>query len=237
MLKSWLEFEVDYDPVSLHALCDIPYGQVCVFRALVKEDGEELTVRADFKGRIRSINQEQNAYNYSVRTILKIEPTSKMEITQERIDLVELTFKKLDSPLLRPVYGSIFDDYIGGGTEKMKKELAEAKKNAIPHAKKILKNGDYMTVLWADGTKTIVKRAADEPQSDYAAFTAALGIKAYGSNSALKRIVAGAEEQGKRKKKKPATNAGKQQNEGEILRALEEIKEGNRAAYKHDNRS
>lgn len=104
-------------------------------------------------------------------------------------------------------------------------------------AKKILKNGDYMTVLWSDGTKTIVKRAADEPQSDYAAFTAALGIKAYGSNSALKRIVAGAEEQGKRKKKKPATNAGKQQNEGEILRALEEIKEGNRAAYKHDNRS
>lgn len=94
--------------------------------------------------------------------------------------------------------------------------------------KKILKNGDYMTVLWADGTKTIVKRAADEPQSDYAAFTAALGIKAFGSNSALKRIVAGAEEQGKKKKKK--------QSEGEILRGLEDIKEGNRAAYKHDNR-
>lgn len=112
------------------------------------------------------------------------------------------------------------------------------KRSNMPfEAKKILKNGDYMTVLWADGTKTIVKRAADEPQSDYAAFTAALGIKAYGSNSALKRIVAGAEEQGKKKKKKPATNAGKQQNEGEILRALEEIKEGNRAAYKHDNRS
>ena len=26
----------------------------------------------------------------------------------------------------------------------------------------IMKNGDYTTVLWADGTKTIVKKAADE---------------------------------------------------------------------------
>ena len=68
--------------------------------------------------------------------------------------------------------------------------------------KRILKNGDYMTVLWADGAKTIVKRASDEPQSDYAAFTACLGIRAYGSNSALKRLVASAETQGKKKKKK-----------------------------------
>lgn len=113
-------------------------------------------------------------------------------------------------------------------------------------AKKILKNGDYMTVLWADGTKTIVKRAADEAESDYAAFTAAVGIKAYGSNSALKRIVASAEEQGKKKKKKQnegsaeagnpfekvASEISKAFHEGDILRALEDIKEGNRAAYK-----
>lgn len=70
--------------------------------------------------------------------------------------------------------------------------------------KRILKNGDYMTVLWADGTKTIVKRAPDEPHSDYAAFTAALGIKCFGSNSALKRIVESAEVQNKKKKKKRA---------------------------------
>ena len=71
-------------------------------------------------------------------------------------------------------------------------------------AKKILKNGDYMTVLWSDGTKTIVKRAPDEQESDYAAFTAALGIKCFGSNSALKRIVESAEVQNKKKKKKRA---------------------------------
>ena len=114
-------------------------------------------------------------------------------------------------------------------------------------AKKILKNGDYMTVLWADGTNTVVKRAADEAESDYAAFTAALGIKCFGSNSALKRLVATAEEQGKKKKKKKqsegnaeagnpfemvASEISKAFHEGDILRALEDIKEGNRAAYK-----
>ena len=79
------------------------------------------------------------------------------------------------------------------------------KKNKPPFSvKKILKNGDYMTVLWDDGTKTIVKRASDEPESDYAAFTAAIGIRVFGSNSALKRIVESAEVQNKKKKKKRA---------------------------------
>lgn len=68
--------------------------------------------------------------------------------------------------------------------------------------KRILKNGDYMTVLWADGTKTIVKRAEDEPASDYAAFTAAVAIRAYGSNSALKRIIEQKVEIQKKRKKK-----------------------------------
>ena len=44
-------------------------------------------------------------------------------------------------------------------------------------------------MFWPDGEKTIVKRAADEPDNDYAAFTAALGIKLFGSNSALKRMI------------------------------------------------
>lgn len=91
--------------------------------------------------------------------------------------------------------------------KKLKKELDSVKAEMkalkfVPNHKRILKNGDYMTVLWADGTKTIVKRAEDEAESDYAAFTAALGIKLHGSNSALKRIVSSAEIQGKRKKQK-----------------------------------
>lgn len=57
------------------------------------------------------------------------------------------------------------------------------------HVKRILKSGNRTIVFWEDGTKTVVKRAADEEDDDYAAFTAALGIKLYGSNTALKRMI------------------------------------------------
>ena len=72
-------------------------------------------------------------------------------------------------------------------------QLAEAYMQYTPE--RILKSGNCMIVFWQDGTKTVVKRAEDEADSDYAAFTAALGIKLYGSNSALKRIVRSAETQ------------------------------------------
>ena len=67
--------------------------------------------------------------------------------------------------------------------------------------KRIIKNNNAMIVFWADGTKTIVKRASDELDSDYAAFSAAVCIKLYGSNSALKRIVARTETQKPKKQK------------------------------------
>lgn len=67
---------------------------------------------------------------------------------------------------------------------------------------RILKSGNRTIVFWADGTKTIVKRAEDEEDNDYAAFTAALGIKLYGSNSALKRIVERTETQKPKEQKR-----------------------------------
>ncbi len=66
---------------------------------------------------------------------------------------------------------------------------------------RIVKNGVATIVFWQDGTKTVVKRGSDEAESDYAAFTAALGIKVFGSNSALKRIVSRTETQEKKRKK------------------------------------
>ena len=71
---------------------------------------------------------------------------------------------------------------------------------------RIIKNNDAMIVFWRDGTKTVVKRAEDEIDSDYAAFTASLGIKLYGSNSALKRIVARTETQKPKKQKEKKHN-------------------------------
>ena len=55
--------------------------------------------------------------------------------------------------------------------------------------KRILRHGPATIVFWCDGTKTVVKRAPDEPDNEYAAFTAALAIKIFGSNSKLKKIV------------------------------------------------
>lgn len=72
-------------------------------------------------------------------------------------------------------------------------------KNVTP--KNIFKNGLYTTVLWADGTKTIVKRGEDEPDDEYSAFTAALARKIYGTNSAVKRIVRMTKVQSKQYKK------------------------------------
>lgn len=71
---------------------------------------------------------------------------------------------------------------------------------------RILRSGNRMIVFWKDGTKTIVKRAEDEADSDYAAFTAALGIKLFGSNSALKRIITEAQ----KPKKKGVNKNGKE---------------------------
>lgn len=74
------------------------------------------------------------------------------------------------------------------------------------YPKRIIKNNNAMIVFWADGKKTIVKRASDELDSDYAAFTAALGIKCFGSNSALKRIIARTETQKPKKQKEKKHN-------------------------------
>lgn len=54
---------------------------------------------------------------------------------------------------------------------------------------RILRHGPATIVFWSDGTKTVVKRAPDEPDNEYTAFTAALAIRIFGSNSKLKKIV------------------------------------------------
>lgn len=54
---------------------------------------------------------------------------------------------------------------------------------------RIVKSGRATIVFWEDGTKTVVKRSPDEPDNDYNAFLAALGIKIFGNNSQLKKII------------------------------------------------
>lgn len=59
------------------------------------------------------------------------------------------------------------------------------------YPEKIIKNPDKnaTTVKWKDGTYTTVKQSPDDPDDDYMAFCAALAIKTYGSNSAVKRLI------------------------------------------------
>lgn len=71
-----------------------------------------------------------------------------------------------------------------------------------PKPKRLVRNGRAMVVFWDDGTKTIVKRAEGEADNDYAAFTAALAIKVFGTNSEVNRIVKRTEAAEKKKGKK-----------------------------------
>ena len=62
--------------------------------------------------------------------------------------------------------------------------------DVIVYPKKIIRSGDCTIVFWDDDTKTIVRKSADvSDDSLYTAFTAALAIKIYGSNSRLKKLI------------------------------------------------
>ena len=55
--------------------------------------------------------------------------------------------------------------------------------------KRILRSGPATVVFWQDGTKTVVRLSDGEEDNAYDAFTSALAIKIFGSNSKLKKMV------------------------------------------------
>ena len=109
----------------------------------------------------------------------------------------------------------------------------------VPEVERILRSGDATIVFWDDGDKTIVKKAADEADSDYIAFTAALGKKIFGSNSKLSRFIKSKIEYQKPKEKKPeASEADKKAIDGMLWTSTSYTKtdnshnpEGNVDAY------
>lgn len=59
----------------------------------------------------------------------------------------------------------------------------------VLEVKKIIKNGPATIVFWTDGTKTIVKLQDGDQDGIYAAFTAALAKKVFGSTSKVRKIM------------------------------------------------
>ena len=77
---------------------------------------------------------------------------------------------------------------------------------------KIFRCGDVTTVIWKDGTKTIVKLMPGADDSDYGAFTAALAKKIYGNNSKVMRY-AGMVQRVKSKAEKKAEKKAKKKSD------------------------
>lgn len=92
---------------------------------------------------------------------------------------------------------TIYRTYPLPSVEDLLKQIVDDVFRKIVPPKRILRSGPATIVFWADGTKTVVKCAADENDNAYAAFTAALAIKIFGSNSAVKKLVKSKTEEAK----------------------------------------
>ena len=84
----------------------------------------------------------------------------------------------------------------------------------MPVPEKIFRCGNATTVIWKDGTKTIVKLMPGAEDSDYGAFTAALAKKIYGGNSKVMKY-AGMVQRVKSKAEKKAEKKAKHKAEAE----------------------
>ena len=71
--------------------------------------------------------------------------------------------------------------------ESLSRSMFHSSFNMTPS--RIVKSGSCTIVFWKDGTKTVVRCPADTVPNDYEAFTAALAIKIFGTNSQVKKLI------------------------------------------------
>jgi len=86
-------------------------------------------------------------------------------------------------------FDGFYNEYLARDVGSLKETINRLFGINTYQPKRILKNGIATIVFWEDGTKTVVKCAPGETPDDYDAFTAALAIKVFGSNSALKKVI------------------------------------------------
>lgn len=94
----------------------------------------------------------------------------------------------LKSARYEPKCNTVTTDIVKAQNEIYRKMVtAETARAFAPQ--RILRHGIATIVFWQDGTKTVVKRHADEPDNECTAFCAALAIKVFGSNSQIKSVL------------------------------------------------
>ena len=88
----------------------------------------------------------------------------------------------------------------------------------IPEVDRIIYNDPVTIVFWKDGTKTKVRCAKDAVFDKYNGFLAALGIKIYGNNSKLQKMIKALEFDQKEydKKRKEKKKEKKKKKEEEV---------------------
>lgn len=79
---------------------------------------------------------------------------------------------------------------------------------SLPEASRIFYHPNACSVLWADGTRTVVRRTPGDAPSLYSAFAAAALVKLFGSNSAARKYIAGHAVLSEKEKKKKAAPRG-----------------------------
>lgn len=77
----------------------------------------------------------------------------------------------------------------GGYSRLFDNDVTFVPNRLVPKVKKIIHSGPCTIVFWEDNTKTIVRLEEGKEYDEYAAFTAALAKKCYGSNSKVHKIL------------------------------------------------
>lgn len=99
-----------------------------------------------------------------------------MAATKEAYKNYILEGKKMKMPAGR--YSRLFDN-----------DVTFVPTRLVPKVKKIIHSGPCTIVFWEDNTKTVVRLEEGKEYDEYAAFTAALAKKCYGSNSKVHKIL------------------------------------------------
>ena len=103
-------------------------------------------------------------------------------------DKYDAFLNALKNARYEPKCNTVTADIVKAQNEIYRKMVtAETAKAFTPQ--RVLRHGIATIVFWQDGTKTVVKRHADEPDNEYTAFCAALAIKVFGSNSQIKSVL------------------------------------------------